>query len=178
MATLELSNWYQGHITPWWGLQHQTLPYVNEPFNDTESLAEWKKLGYTQSRFTGDMYDMRNIEPGWINAFRQHFQWQHFSWSVYRMDPGCVLPQHHDTYDRFIKIYNIADPTKICRAIVFLEDWAPGHYFDVMQTPIVNWRAGDTVTWNWNTPHTAANVGLTPRYTLQITGIFNDNFVL
>lgn len=178
MAIHEVSNWTRQHIAPWWGTQHRALPYVNEPFNDPTSLDAWRNLGYTQTRFTGDMYDMRNPEPSWMNEFRYHFQWKYFSWSVYRMGPGSSLPQHHDTYERFIKIHSIKYPTKICRAVVFLEDWAPGHYFDINQTPIVNWQAGDTVTWRWDTPHTAANVGLTPRYTLQITGIPNDNFIL
>jgi hypothetical protein len=31
------------------------LPYTNEPFNDPASLAQWQELGYTQTRFTGDM---------------------------------------------------------------------------------------------------------------------------
>ncbi len=54
--------------------------------------------------------------------------------------------------------------------MLLLEDWKPGHYLEVEGKPYVNWRAGDTVEWVYNTPHMAANVGLEDRYTLQITG--------
>jgi hypothetical protein len=39
-----------------------------------------------------------------------------------------------------------------------------------MDTPLVQWKAGQVVEWAYNTPHMAANIGKTPRYTLQITG--------
>ena len=58
----------------------------------------------------------------------------------------------------------------ISRALVLLEDWQSGHYLEVDNNPIVNWSAGDTVEWIYDTPHMAANLGLAPRYTLQITG--------
>jgi len=51
-----------------------------------------------------------------------------------------------------------------------LEDWKPGHYLEVNGKPYVNWQAGDTVEWAYDTPHMAANIGLEDRYTLQITG--------
>ena len=178
MATQEpINRWSQGHLDPWWST-HRELDYQNEPFNDAASLELWRNLGYTQTRFTGDMYDMRNQEPSWIDPFRRHFPWQHFSWSVYRMRPGCVLPNHSDTYTRFVKIHDIIDPTEICRAVVFLEAWQSGHYFEIDGTPITEWQAGDTLIWNYDVPHIAANMGMTDRYTLQITGLRVENTFL
>lgn len=175
MATQENHNWHRIYMQPWWGLRHRSLPYINEPFNDPDSLSEWRQLGYTQTRFTGDMYDMRNPTPDWIEGFRRYFPWQHFSWSVYRMGPGCVLPNHRDLYVRFQEIYGIEDPTRICRAVVFLEDWQSGHYFEIENRPITEWYAGDTVIWNYDTLHMAANIGKTDRYTLQITGVMVES---
>jgi hypothetical protein len=63
----------------------------------------------------------------------------------------------------------------IHRAIVFLEDWASGHYLEIDGEPIIKWTAGDVVIWCYDTPHMAANMGLTPRYTLQITGHIDEN---
>ena len=167
-------RWSRGHVDPWWST-HRDLEYINEPFNDADSLELWRSLGYTQTRFTGDMYDMRYPEPNWIDTFRTHFSWQHFSWSVYRMRPGSVLPNHADTYARFVRIYDIKDPTTIHRAVVFLEDWQSGHYFEIDGTAMTGWQAGDTITWRHDVPHLAANVGMTNRYTLQITGIPIEN---
>ena len=58
----------------------------------------------------------------------------------------------------------------IRRALLLLEDWKPGHYLEVAGQPYVNWAAGKTVEWYYDTPHMAANLGLEPRYSLQITG--------
>jgi len=170
-------GWSRGHIDPWWST-HRDLEYINEPFNDAHSLELWRSLGYTQTRFTGDMYDMRHPEPDWMADFRRHFPWQHFSWSVYRMRPGSVLPNHTDTYARFVKLYDIEDPTAIHRAVVFLEPWQSGHYFEIDGTPITGWQAGDTITWHYDVQHVAANIGMTDRYTLQITGIPVENTFL
>ena len=160
---------------PWWENKHRDLPYINEPFNDPESLAEWQSLGYTQTRFTGDMYDMRNPEPAWVIPFRKHFPWRYFSWSVYRMGPGTTLPNHRDTYARFREIYNVQDPTQIFRAVVFLENWQSGHYLEINEDPVVEWAAGETIIWRNDTRHLAANMGKTDRYTLQITGVPVEN---
>ena len=58
----------------------------------------------------------------------------------------------------------------IKRAVVFLEDWASGHYFEYSGNPLLQWPAGQVVEWDYDEPHMAANIGETPRYTLQITG--------
>lgn len=164
------NSWAQGHVDPWWDYRDLYLPYINEPFNDAESLDKWQKLGYSQARFTGDMYDMRQPEPKWIDPFRKIFPLTHFSWSVYRMGPGTVLPEHGDTYDRFKKVYKINKDTTIIRIIVFLRDWDRGHYFEMNGIPVLQWKAGDWVCWSDAFLHTAANIGSTDRYTLQITG--------
>lgn len=175
MVIPEKAKWRLGVTdTPWWS-NHDTLTYTNEQFNDPVSLAEWRELGYTQTRFTGDMYDMRNPEPHWIEPFRNLFIWRHFSWSVYRMPPGTVLPNHSDTYARFREIYGIQDPNTIYRAVVFLEDWQSGHYFEIDSQPVTEWCAGEYAIWQNDVPHIAANVGKTPRYTLQITGVPLEN---
>lgn len=170
MATLVGPKWYHTWVQPVW-TGHQQLNYRNEPFNDPESEARWRALGYTQTRFTGDMYDMRESEPSWMPKVRQQFDWQHFSWSVYRMPPGTVLPNHSDTYARFREIHNISDPDCIWRAVIFLEPWASGHYLEIDSHPYTEWQAGDTVVWQNDVPHLAANLGITHRYTLQITGV-------
>jgi len=170
METLAAARWWRHRMDPWW-TDHRSLPYINEPFNDPVSLAQWQQLGYTQTKFTGDMYDMRNPEPAWIDRFRMHFPWKHFSWSLYRMGPGCVLPNHVDTYARFKNVHDIQDHSRIYRAVIFLEDWQSGHYLEMDGDPVIKWQAGDAVVWQNYTPHLAANMGMTDRYTLQITGL-------
>ena len=168
MEIQEHSNWYSGHTYPVWADAYKDLMYINEPFNDPVSLKEWRDLGYTQTKFTGDMYDMRQEEPEWMHLIRNVFDWRFFSWSVYRMNPGTTLPLHGDTYARFRELYSWDGD--IHRAVIYMEDWQSGHISECENTVITNWRAGDYIVWKNDTQHLAANVGKTPRYTLQITG--------
>jgi hypothetical protein len=156
---------------PWWELKHRDLDFYHEDFNNSADIQEWQKLGYTQSRFTGDMYDMRNPEPEWIAPFREIINMPKFSWSVYRMRPGDVLPNHADTYAMFRKIHNLDDFATIRRYVVFLEPWQSGHYFEIDGVQLPNWEAGTVAMWENGIMHVAANVGKTYRYTLQITGV-------
>jgi hypothetical protein len=90
------------------------------------------------------------------------------------MPTGTVMPVHSDLYKRYIELYGLQGREHtIHRALMLLEDWKPGHYLEVEGQPYVNWRAGDTVEWVYDTPHMAANIGTANRYTIQITGHVN-----
>jgi hypothetical protein len=169
MEIQEHKNWYSGRTYPIWAEAFKDLMYINEPFNDSVSLREWRNLGYTQKKFTGDMYDMRQEEPEWMHMVRNVFDWKYFSWSVYRMNPGCCLPMHGDTYAKFRELHNWQGD--IHRAVVYLEDWQSGHISEIEDTVITGWSAGDYIVWKNDTQHLAANVGKTCRYTLQVTGV-------
>ena len=157
------------HTEPVWKDQYKDLTYINETFNDPISLEEWRNLGYTQTKFTGDMYDMRQEEPDWMDTIKKVLPWKYFSWSIYRMNPGCCLPEHGDTYVRFRELHNYDGD--IHRAIFYMEDWQSGHISEIEKQPLINWTAGDYIIWKNDTLHLAANVGKTNRYTLQITGV-------
>lgn len=161
------------HLTKFWDYTYRDLAYSREPFNDSPSVVNWLLLGY-QGPFTGFMCDMRNAQPTWNSRFLEIFSakgWQDIGTSYYRMDTGTILPTHGDLYTKYINLFNLSGQEhRVFRAIVFLEDWQPGHYFEIDGVAWTNWCAGDGVEWEYNTPHAAANIGLTPRYTLQITG--------
>ena len=166
-------NIHRYQLYPFWNDQYKSLNYINESFNDQAQVQTWQEQGFT-NRFTGDMCDMRSAQPAWNQKFIEIFQgqgWQDIGTSYYRMDPGTVLPTHKDRYSKYIEIFNLQGcEHNIRRAIVFLEDWQPGHYAEYNNEAFVNWRAGAVVVWSWDTPHMAANLGSTPRHTLQITG--------
>jgi hypothetical protein len=170
MATPAIVNY---SIHKFWDDEFKHLEYKQEEFNDPDNLKLWTDLGYA-NRFTGDMCDMRSPQPSWNNQFVEHFAalgWKDIGTSYYRMGPGIILPTHGDLYKRYIELFNLQGREHtIRRAIIFLEDWKPGHYFEGLGVPTVQWRAGDTVEWTYNTEHMAANMGIEPRYTLQVTG--------
>ena len=171
MVTQDNNKWYRGHIASWWGTCHRDLDYRNEPFNNPNDLVRWRELGFTQTVFTGDMYDMRNPQPEWYDGFEAYFKsWKNVSWSFYRMRPGTILPLHSDTYARYKQIHQLSSTGKIWRAVIFLEDWQSGHYLEIDNIPVTKWQAGDYVAWNNDVEHLAANMGVTDRYTLQLTG--------
>jgi len=170
MATPEVSKL---HIGKFWDDEYKNLTYVREPFNDPESVNTWVTQGYW-GPFTGQMCDMRTPQPSWNQQFVDIFAargWKDIGTSYYKMDTGVVLPDHRDLYTRYVELFNLSGlEHTIHRAIVFLEDWQSGHYAEYDHEPFVGWRAGDCMTWCNDTPHLAANIGLLPRYTLQITG--------
>ena len=85
------------------------------------------------------------------------------------MPPGTIMPEHRDTYPRYKSLHNLDKLENICRILIFLNDWESGHYFEVDTKPVVNWTKGEYIMWRGDTPHIAANVGSTNRYTMQIT---------
>ena len=52
-----------------------------------------------------------------------------FSTSIIKQNPGMVIPEHTDTYFKFRNEHNVIND--IVRWCIFLQDWQPGHYFDV-----------------------------------------------
>jgi hypothetical protein len=91
--------------------------------------------------------------------------------------PGNVITMHRDT---FFKINNQYpnDTRKKVRANIYLEDWAPGHFINYQdenkqwQTS-THWQAGEGFVWDSEHLHLSANAGLTPKYTLQVSGFWN-----
>jgi hypothetical protein len=161
------------NIPKFWNNEYKDLDYRNEQFNDTTNIERWLSLGYS-NKFTGDMCDMRGTQPSWNQRFVNIYTemgWKNIGTSYYRMNTGTVLPTHQDLYLRYIQIFQLQDQEhRIRRAVIFLENWKPGHYAEYNDIPKVNWQAGDVVEWQYDMPHMAANLGIEPRYTLQITG--------
>jgi hypothetical protein len=170
MVTQEVIKYF---LQVFWDDEYKHLKYVNESFNDIEAQSQWLQAGYAD-KFTGDMCDMRSPQPSWNQKFIDIFSamgWKNIGTSYYRMHTGTILPTHSDLYTKYIELYNLTGQEHtIRRAVIFLEDWQPGHYAEYMNEPCVNWTAGQVMEWAFDTTHMAANMGLTPRYTLQITG--------
>jgi hypothetical protein len=161
------------NLQVFWDDEFKQLNYITEPFNDPISVNQWLAQGY-QGKIVGDLCDMRQQQPSWNDQFVQHFEqlgWQDIGTSYYRMHTGTVMPVHSDLYKKYIERFDLqGKESNIRRALILLEDWKPGHYLEVLGVAYTDWRAGQVVEWTYDTPHMAANIGLKPRYTLQITG--------
>ena len=161
------------NIPKFWNNEFKNLEYEHEQFNDVVNVQRWLSQGYAE-KFTGDMCDMRSPQPSWNQRFIDIYTemgWKDIGTSYYRMNTGTVLPTHQDLYLRYIQLFQLqGQEHRIRRAVIFLENWKPGHYAEYNDIPKVNWQAGDVVEWQYDLPHMAANLGIEPRYTLQITG--------
>ena len=164
---------FKYHLDRFWDDEFKTLDYIQEPFNDPASVDLWLSQGY-HNKICGDLCDMRHRLPAWANTFIKIYTemgWKDIGLAFYRMPTGTVMPVHSDLYKRYVELFNLQGKEQsIRRALVLLEDWKPGHYLEVEGRPYVEWKAGTTVEWVYSTPHSAANIGLEDRYTLQITG--------
>jgi hypothetical protein len=160
----------QGHIDPWWDDSFKDLPYEYHPIKNTWDEDRWLAEGYCGITLNGALYAMPNPMPDYANPFTQLFDWENTGIGFFRMNTLEMFPVHQDHYVSYQQKFNITDPSTIWRCIVFLEDWKSGHYMEVDGKPIVDWRKGDYVMWNYNLPHFAGNFGTESRYTMQITG--------
>lgn len=169
MATHE---WFD--IAPFWDEEYKSLNYVKEKFNDPAALISWEDAKF-RGPFGGWMCDMRNPQPSWnhrfIDFFERYEHWKDIGTSYYRMDPGSSLPNHVDTYQRYVELFNLkGQEHKIRRAVIFLENRKPGQFAECDGVGYADWKAGFALVWKWDSPHGAYNMGFEPRYTLQITG--------
>jgi hypothetical protein len=171
--------WMKGHVDPtrYWDVDEiKSLRYNREEFNDTTQLNEWKEQGFSPR--TGQLFDMRYLDQPKTTELLSNWAYErsieNIGISYYAMETGDNLPYHKDTYKRYIKIYELEERTaSIVRYIFFVEDRKPGHLLEIDGT-IVDWKAGDYVAWRYDTPHMAANLGLVPRYTIQLTGVLRE----
>ena len=92
-----------------------------------------------------------------------------YSTSIIKQNPGMTLPEHTDSYFKFKEQHGYRGDIE--RWCVFLQDWQPGHYFDMNGEPIVKWKKGDYVELEEGVPHRGSNSGKVPKYTAQITGV-------
>ena len=158
-----MARWKRGNIGRFWeAASYKHLPYVKKLSPDINGKV-WNENQY------GSVYDGTNPMPEWINYFEGMFGLKDQTYSFYKMTSGEAMPKHIDHYRTYQELFNV-EYRSVRRVIVMLENWKPGHYLEAIGVPYVNWIAGTVVQWDYDAPHMAANIGLEPRYTLQITG--------
>jgi hypothetical protein len=162
--------YHKGFVPKIWDDEYKKFDYVRQPITGEEADT-WRSQGYTHETTTGKMYDSRNPMPDWVNTIANLMNLRNPGFVFYRMDTLDIMPTHVDHFNTYCRVFN-KDRKEVRRAIVFLEDWKPGHYFQVDNVGVVNYKAGEYVLWAPDVPHAASNIGVEPRYTLQITGTY------
>ena len=159
-----------GHISRFWNEDFKSLPFVKQPITE-EEILNWQSQGYDHVKsFSGSMYDSRNTMPDWVLNMSRMFGMYNQTYTMYRMTTLEIMPVHSDHFNTYCRLHDTTSE-KVQRVILMLEDWKPGHYFELNGIGYVNWKAGDWFKWTGDVPHAASNIGIEPRYTLQITGM-------
>jgi|TARA_B110000285_G_C15080428_1_gene593172 hypothetical protein len=94
--------------------------------------------------------------------------------SVIKQEPGNIIPKHRDMFFKIKEQYPNVE-TELVRANIFLEDWKSGHYIEFDEQPHTHWKANEGFILNQDVIHLSANAGLEDKYTLQISGFYNDS---
>lgn len=158
-----------GNVTPLWTSDEiEKIVYLEEDISNKEKEPHIQQ-GYTHNQYSGDIYRCIDWKPQWADCVAEQIGLENCGFTFYRMKQLDIRPMHVDHFTNYAKIYGV-DRADVCRAVVFLEDWKPGHYLDLDGKGYVNWCAGDYVLWRSTVPHSASNIGTEYRYTLQITG--------
>lgn len=90
---------------------------------------------------------------------------------VHVQHPGQVWNLHIDKLGK----WNPDNIDSVFRCFIALTDWQQGHFWNYGNYMHSGWKAGEVHTFDWqNVPHSTANAGMTPRVTLQLTGVKTD----
>ena len=162
--------WTRGTVPAIWNDDYKKYKYIRQPISEAERL-DWKRQGWYHHNVSGEMYDSRNPMPDYVEQLSTMLNLTNCGYVFYKMSGLIVMPPHIDKYEKYSEVFNVPYDNVI-RALVFLEDWKPGHYFEIDNQGIVNWSAGDYILWGPGVIHAASNVGKDTRYTLQITGSY------
>jgi hypothetical protein len=153
----------------------------NKPL-DIHNLAWGKKdtirAGYTEHNTK--KYQLFNSSeiPKILYDIAEMSGLENYSVALFRQDPGQTNPWHFDTFQGCVKKFkqqgvNLTekDIKRIKRYLIVLEDWDWGHFLQVGNNVLSQWRAGDVFTWEYGMYHTSCNAGTKPKLTAHVTGL-------
>lgn len=113
--------------------------------------------------------DMCNIPA--LQKMGEYWKFKRLRTRVHVQFPGQLFTWHVD------KLWhrNPLAPHKMCRMVIFLEDYEPGQIMMYGNSVLTQWRAGDIHIFDTlNVPHCTANMSYKPRAVMIITAARTD----
>lgn len=90
--------------------------------------------------------------------------------------PGHGIAWHIDKANRYQKAFPNADKNKLKRFWFSAIDWQPGHIFQLGDSVLHHWSAGDVYSIPFGLPHASINFGTTTKFTVNLTGeLYEDH---
>jgi len=96
--------------------------------------------------------------------------------------PGQGVAWHVDEANSFLNLFpelevtntNYTQHGKVVRYWFPVTDWQDGHMFQISKTILWNYKQGQVFDIPLGQGHASANAGLTPQYSVALTGLVND----
>lgn len=166
-----------------WNKQSGTLP-VTWKSQDYVDSTSWYLHGVPNKGFTADdnSYEIYQNNIGVLipekvlpvfEEVKLYFDLENCVVDLSKYTPGMILPWHHDDYPTYSKNMNVQDLDNIVRIIVFLHDPEPGQQLWI-DDKLCTGKAGSWFSWTGKTKHMAANLSLSDRYVIQLTGVVKN----
>ena len=137
----------------------------------TEYFQTYQQLPEVEKYYTvhnSSIWQLLDECPPWIHDLSQQIpkDFDHYVVSAIKIPPGQTIPCHADKHYILQQTHGAGDTW---RYLIFLEDWKNGHYFEINNQPIVNWKAGNWVKFHRSCWHLGGNMGIHPFYSAQVT---------
>lgn len=152
-----------------------TIAWDDKLASEAQRYAQY---GYTEhnTRIWKSTNQKDPLEFNWESALVAQLPIDQGIATLTRQDPGQVLPWHVDKF-YMLRRLNPDDPRMIIRFLVFFQDWDVGHLLQIGDEILYKWKRGDVYAWVQDTHHVAANIGLTPKWTCNVTGFLTDDLL-
>lgn len=162
-------------------LDYDFNTFINANYNEFTSSVTHKE-GHEDSTF--DFYGEHNTKISqkfWDNdtidfkSIGEQLNIDVVSISSILQPPGNIIPIHNDTFFKINQKYPHDERTKV-RANIFLQDWETGHLLQYEHNKVwetcTYWKKGEGFMWDSSVLHVGANIGLTNKLTLQVSGFY------
>jgi hypothetical protein len=85
--------------------------------------------------------------------------------------PGNGVPWHEDAAESYLRMFPSVRGLEQCTRLWFpVVDWCNGHAFQIGNSVLTHWQAGDVWNIPWGVPHASTNFGYNIKYTVSLTG--------
>ena len=85
--------------------------------------------------------------------------------------PGNGVPWHEDAAESYLRMFPQVNGLEECTRLWFpVVDWCNGHAFQIGNSVLTHWKAGDVWNIPWGVPHGSTNFGYNLKYTVSLTG--------
>ena len=153
---------------------------VNFPVNensDPNSLPEQQKRDNKNWGYTPEAtrkYHLYDNVPEKHNEIGKLTGLKNYTVALMKQPAGATNPWHYDSHFALGQKHNLSQEEIISstrRYLNMLEDWHWGHFIQIGNNVLSQWKAGDIFSWPFGMWHTSANAGIVPKLTMQVTGI-------